>query len=35
MEIAEQPASSADVAQAAPVGRAVLVVRGDRAAQAA
>jgi hypothetical protein len=35
MAIAEQPASSADVAQAAPVAREVLVVRGDRAAQAA
>src|SRR4029077_14486804 len=35
MVIAEQPASSVDVAQAAPVVPAVLVVSGDRAVQVA
>ena len=33
--IAEQPASSVDVARVAPVVRAVLVVSGDRAVQVA
>ena|SRR5438067_1208589 len=35
MGIAEQPASSADVARGGPVAQAVLVVSGDQAAQAA